>query len=58
MHKIWYSLKVKIFLNKLIESFNMQTYKIILEYALKLKPANRAHLIEGLIVSMEDVIQK
>jgi hypothetical protein len=31
----------------------MQTYKTILEYALKLKPADRARLIEGLIASME-----
>jgi len=31
----------------------MQTYEMILEYALKLKPADRAQLIEGLIASME-----
>ncbi len=31
----------------------MQTYETILEYALKLKPADRTHLIEGLIASME-----
>ncbi|MBN2088716.1 addiction module protein [candidate division KSB1 bacterium] len=31
----------------------MQTCEMILEYALKLKPADRAQLIEGLIASME-----
>jgi len=31
----------------------MQTFKTILEYALKLKPDDRARLIKGLIASME-----
>lgn len=32
----------------------MNTYKNILEDALKLRPVDRAHLIEGLMASMEE----
>lgn len=36
----------------------MQADEMILQYALKLKPADRSQLIEGLIARMEKQIQK